>query len=351
MISIRMSVVIGISLLFTGCSSVPSYKSSQKIARASKSSSKHGPAGAWEAVPQGSGYYLDDGPGSHRPANLDSLPDAVPVVEPLVSATTRPYEVMNQSFVPQTSLDEPYKEQGIASWYGRKFHGAKTADGEIYDMFQLTAAHPTLPLPCYARVTNVSNGRSVIVRVNDRGPFLRSRVMDLSYAAAYKLGYADNGSAEVIVEKLTPQLIAQYQAGRPAQPQQSTLLASAPAQSAPVKLAATAMPISQISTVASPVSIAIKTNDDFAKPVQAINKMVFLQLGAFGEPKNAESLKQQVITANADLGRSTQVLLKEGLHRVIIGPFASVDQANDAAIELSASVSGKPVIRDDLILP
>jgi len=103
---------------------------------------------------------------------------------------------MGQQFVPRTEL-KPYRERGHASWYGRRFHGNPTSIGEPYDMFAMTAAHPTLPIPSYVRVTNLSNGRTVVVRVNDRGPFLRRRLIDLSYAAAYKLGYVNAGSASV----------------------------------------------------------------------------------------------------------------------------------------------------------
>src|SRR5512137_2979192 len=129
-------------------------------------------------------YYKDDGPGANAPANLDSIPDAVPRAEPLHRFANRPYTVFGREYVPATTL-RPYRERGIASWYGRKFHGEKTSTGEVYDMYAMTAAHPTLPIPSYARVTNPANGRSVVVRVNDRGPFLHDRVIDLSYAAAH----------------------------------------------------------------------------------------------------------------------------------------------------------------------
>ena len=105
--------------------------------------------------------------------------------------------------MPATSL-RPYHERGVASWYGRKFHGQKTSSGETYDMYAMTAAHPTLPLPSYARVTNVATGKSVVVRVNDRGPFLHDRVIDLSYAAAHRIGIAQKGSGEVEVEAILP---------------------------------------------------------------------------------------------------------------------------------------------------
>ena len=148
-------------------------------------------------------YYKDDGPGDAPPANLDQIPDATPRLEPLHRFANRPYTVLGRDYVPATAL-RPYKERGVASWYGRKFHGQKTSIGEIYDMYAMTAAHPTLPLPSYARVTNVATGKSVVVRVNDRGPFLHGRIIDLSYAAAHRVGIAQQGSGEVEVEAIIP---------------------------------------------------------------------------------------------------------------------------------------------------
>ena len=148
-------------------------------------------------------YYKDDGPGDSAPANLDAIPDAVPRLEPLHRFANRPYTVFGREYVPATTL-RPYRERGVASWYGRKFHGEKTSTGETYDMYAMTAAHPTLPLPSYARVTNVATGKSVVVRVNDRGPFLHDRVIDLSFAAAERIGIAQKGSGEVEVEAILP---------------------------------------------------------------------------------------------------------------------------------------------------
>lgn len=355
------AMVLGLCLVLGACSSVPLGPS--KVERSNKGSTtaKAGKGDApygWEPVQKGGGYYLDDGPGDQRPVNLADMPDPVPDVEPINPANTRPYEVMGQTFTPQSSLDEPYKETGRASWYGRKFHGAKTANGEIYDMYQMTAAHPTLPLPSYAKVTNLTNGRSVIVRVNDRGPFLRSRIIDLSYAAALKLDLIKHGSAEVQVEKLTPDLIAQYQAKPQSGPAQATAVANATPvnqQVAPAQAAA-----AQAVAVPPSGSAGQAAGQVVAKPVMPVStaagsasapKNVFLQLGAFGQQVNAQALKNDVLTSNAELGKNTQVLMKEGLYRVIVGPFQSVEQANEAAIQLTASVTAKPVIKEDLILP
>lgn len=136
-----------------------------------------------------------------------STKDAVPKVEKPVAAANRPYKVMGKRYVPQTG-DKTLVQTGYASWYGKQFHGKKTSIGERYNMYEMTAAHTTMELPSYARVTNLENGRSVIVRVNDRGPFLHSRIIDLSYAAAHKLGYVNKGTARVRVERITRKQIA-----------------------------------------------------------------------------------------------------------------------------------------------
>ncbi|WP_376991988.1 septal ring lytic transglycosylase RlpA family protein, partial [Bordetella pertussis] len=149
------------------------------------------------------GYYKDDGPDANPPSNLDNVPDATPRLEPLASGPNRPYVVFGKRYVPDTS-ERPFRQQGLASWYGKKFHGNSTSNGESYDMYAMTAAHPTMPIPSYARVTSKINGRTVIVRVNDRGPFHSDRIMDLSYVAAHKLGIIGPGSGPVTVERILP---------------------------------------------------------------------------------------------------------------------------------------------------
>jgi rare lipoprotein A len=149
------------------------------------------------------GYYRGDGPGGPPPANLDKIADATPRAEPLNHGANAPYTALGRKYVPYTALTA-YRARGVATWYGRKFHGKKTASGERYDMYAMTAAHTTLPIPSYARVTNLASGKSVVVRINDRGPFHAERIIDLSYAAAYKLGYVTAGSAKVEVEAILP---------------------------------------------------------------------------------------------------------------------------------------------------
>ena len=147
------------------------------------------------------GYYKDDGPERNPPGNLDRVPDAKPRSEPLNNAANRPYVVFGKKYVPLTKV-QAFHQSGLASWYGKRFHGQKTSSGETYDMYAMTAAHPTLPIPSYARVKSVKTGKEVIVRINDRGPFHSGRVIDLSYAAAYRLGFIGAGSGEVQIEAI-----------------------------------------------------------------------------------------------------------------------------------------------------
>lgn len=266
------------------------------------------------------GYYSNDGPPSEIPSNLDDLPDAVPRIEPLASGPNRPYTVMGKRYVPDTS-ERPYRKQGTASWYGRKFHGQKTSNGERYDMFAMTAAHTTLPIPSYVRVTRVSNGKSVIVRVNDRGPFLHERVIDLSYAAAHRLGMIGPGSTEVIVERITPE---QIRAGTWSN---STIASAVPATSpAPRPKAA--------------IAVATATGDPLLN-----GGPVFLQLGAFRDQVNARALASR---AASSMPGNLPIEVDETqsqLYRVRIGPFADREQALNAAetirqsLGISASIS------------
>ncbi|WP_308601791.1 septal ring lytic transglycosylase RlpA family protein [Massilia sp. Dwa41.01b] len=144
------------------------------------------------------------------------MPDAVVKAEPYAKWANRPYEVFGQTYTPILN-EEAFVQRGVASWYGVKFHGQRTSSGEPYDMYAMTAAHPTLPIPSYVRVTNVATGKSVVVRVNDRGPFHASRVIDVSYTAALKLGLLGRGSHEVTVERLFAGDVPRFAgAGRPA---------------------------------------------------------------------------------------------------------------------------------------
>jgi rare lipoprotein A len=230
------------------------------------------------------GYYKDDGPHETPPAGLAELPDAVPRAEPLHRYANRPYTVFGRDYQPLARL-QPFRQRGRASWYGKRFHGQKTASGEIYDMYAMTAAHPTLPIPSYVRVTHVGSGRSVVVRVNDRGPFHPGRIIDLSYAAALRLGYIQAGHAEVELESILP--------------------------GEPQKQAAAA---------------------------------VYVQLGAFSSRENAESLRTRLAQELAWLKDAVQVLLAGNLWRLQVGPYGSGDDARSVAQRIEAQLKLKPLV-------
>jgi rare lipoprotein A len=257
-------------------------------------------------APAKPGYYKDDGPGEEIPANLDAIPDAVPRAEPLHRFANRPYTVFGREYVPATSL-RPYKERGVASWYGRKFHGEKTSTGEVYDMYAMTAAHPTLPLPSYARVTNVATGKSVIVRVNDRGPFLNHRVIDLSYAAAHRVGIAQQGSGEVEVEAIIPGA--------------ASLLAAAP--------------LPPVTAPAGAPAAATAAVEPAPGPDAATGFAV--QLGAFGNYANARNFLEHVQNQLASAQVEAKVRQVNGLFKVFVGPYADRDEARRVAQRLEGA--------------
>jgi len=231
-----------------------------------------------KAPPRPGGYYLDDGPGTNPPANIDAISDAVPRAEPINRGTARPYVVMGKSYTPMTAL-APYKARGIATWYGRRYHGKPTSSGEPYDMYAMTAAHTTLPIPSYARVTNLKNGKSVVVRVNDRGPFVDGRIIDLSYTAAHRIGVLAGGNAMVEVQTILPDGAGRTIAAAPPQP----VAPAAKPESVPLAAALEPEPpVTQLAAADAPPPVAARPP---AAPVSADAGGVYLQLGAFGSGK------------------------------------------------------------------
>lgn len=288
---------------------------------------------------RGGGYYKDDGPGDEIPDNLDEIPDAVPRWEPLHRFANNPYVVLGKSYVPYTVL-KPMRQRGVASWYGKKFHGQKTSIGEPYDMFAMTAAHPTLAIPSYVRVTNVSNGKSVVLRVTDRGPFHADRIIDLSYAAAYRLGYVNNGSTVVEVESIVPDGSSDSQ----------TLYADAkpvaiePAKS-PTKIAAASEPdeIELLTTrLAGEENAKPSPNGGAASSPANAARGVFLQLGAFSSADNAESLRSHLSRELDWLNEGIEIIASGGMHRVHLGPYASRADAEKVAVKIAAALGYKP---------
>ncbi|HMV70616.1 MAG TPA: septal ring lytic transglycosylase RlpA family protein [Pseudomonadales bacterium] len=256
-------------------------------------------------VAGGSDRPLQDGTPEFR-ADIMTIPDAVPRPEPVTSAGNKsPYTVLGTTY--RVAPARPgYRERGFASWYGTKFHGQYTSNGEPYDVYTMTAAHKTLPIPCYVRVKNVENGRSIVVRVNDRGPFHEGRVLDLSYAAAYRLGYANKGTALVELEVLDP-MAPEWVAKRREMAGDARLVAS-----------------------------------------QAVARKTYLQAGAFRSMDGARSLQQTLASLlghDVFIHRSTDAA--SPWYRVRIGPLESTEALEDARRRLAAaSIAGAQVVTE-----
>lgn len=251
-------------------------------------------------------YYSDDGPPESIPENLAQIPDAVPRDEPFHKFANRPYTVFGLTYVPVLDR-QPTRERGIASWYGRMFHGRKTASGEPYDMFAMTAAHKTFPIPSFARVTNVKTGQSVVVRVNDRGPFHADRIIDLSYAAAARIGIAQGGSGLVDVERL---VVA---------PGTAEVIAAAP------------QPPARMPVVETPV-------------VSQEASALWLQLGAFSSAENAEAFRERAASNLAWILQPIDVTSRDGLYRVRLGPYRNREEAVAIADKVRESLGFAPAL-------
>lgn len=236
----------------------------------------------------------DSGP--ERAMDVSHIPDAVPRWEPRTAAGNKsPYTVLGKTYQVLSSADD-YRERGFASWYGQKFHGRLTSNGEVYDMYGMTAAHKSLPIPTFVQVTNVENGKAVIVRVNDRGPFHGDRIIDLTYAAAKKLGFVDQGTAEVEVTAIDPDAWAANN-GR-------TIVA-----------------------VGDDASAAVASNEPAAPtPLQSAGYQLpgntFLQAGAFGKRESAASLQQKLAELTALPVFIAPAGALQKLFRVRIGPIS-----------------------------
>lgn len=316
---------------------------------------------------RGGGYYLDDGPGKPDPERVARLmrePDPVPKHEPLLARANRPYRVMGQDFAPMTER-KPYKKQGVASWYGQRFHGKPTSTGETYDMYQMTAAHPTLPLPSYARVTRLDNGRSVVVRVNDRGPFLRGRLIDLSYLAASKLGYVGQGHAEVEVELLNP---ADAGKGRTltAQPavkavpvQARTLPAVSLARAELDLLGDEGAPADKEPAPAEPPRVderagvagsnGVDAGPSAPMPAPAPARRAaegdsgwFLQLGVFRQLDNALRVQREQMARSTPSDPPVELVQRGDQYRVLLGPYADEADARAVAADIGQRTGHKP---------
>ncbi|MGH8455561.1 MAG: septal ring lytic transglycosylase RlpA family protein [Stenotrophobium sp.] len=246
------------------------------------------------------------------PPNIDKTPDVVPVPE-AKSASGNPssYEVFGKTYSVMNDADG-FHQRGYASWYGKKFHGRRTASGERYNMFAMTAAHKTLPLPTFVRVTNLQNRKTAVVKVNDRGPFHSDRIIDLSYAAAARLGLIGGGTAMVEIDSIDP--------GKPPLPPAAVATATMSAEPDPAPAAASSAPAPAPSFKASPAPGG------------------YLQVAAFIDPINAVALREDLLNRGV-----TAVEIRSSgnedppLHRVLVGPFVDENAAHDTRELLGAN--------------
>lgn len=314
------------------------------------------------------GYYLDDGPGEGAPADIDAIPDAQLSIETPLERANKPYSALGSQYKPMTAY-APYKKQGMASWYGKRYHGKQTSSGEVYDMYSMTAAHTTLPIPSYARVTNPANGRSIIVRINDRGPFKHDRLIDLSYAAAFKLRLAEQGSALVEVELLDtsssqsivkalqkpmPKAITIAQATPDNKPATTPVVASTekvpvdppPAETAPIEVepivnaepvvkASAEKPVANpptvkptVPVVATPPNPTPSTTTSITKKANSSALQYFVQAGVFKSEANSQALKKKIQASTVGKNASVDSVYNDRLYIVRLGPYSSRKEAD-----------------------
>lgn len=270
------------------------------------------------------GYYLDDGPGDNPPADIDSIPDAQLKTETLLARPNQPYTALGKKYVPMTSY-APYVKEGVATWYGRRYHGKKTSSGEIYDMYAMTGAHPTLPIPSYVRVTNPANNRSVIVRINDRGPFKHDRLIDLSYAAAYKLRLVGQGSGRVQVEWIdtSPEALKKINSTQ-------TALAAPP----------------EITPVTYKVPEPTTTNQTAAPRNITDNDAAtyYVQVGAFKNELNGELLQKKIMSLDLAGDAAVSNVYNDGIYRVKLGPFGTRKEADMFASKVRRQLNTSAIV-------
>ena len=279
------------------------------------------------------GYYLDDGPGDNPPANIDAIPDAVPRIEPLLARANKPYIALGNSYTPMTEF-QSYKKRGIASWYGKRYHGQKTSAGEVYDMYGMTGAHTILPIPSYVRVTNPENQKTVIVRINDRGPFHSDRLIDLSYAASYKLGLAGKGSGIVDVEAIDARKFVQN-----------------PPSASVQKIAASNEPgviVEPLKTADIPAPTVVENSPATTqyKVNAPLGSGTFVQVGAFKSADNAGVLSKKILGQNLVENTPVNSWYNQGVYRVRIGPYANRADAEVAAAKVKKALGVNTYIID-----
>lgn len=301
MISLRLYIALCSIVLLVACGGSAATKPGKSVGAVKSGVSTPSSAKG------GGGYYLDDGPGENAPTNIDNIPDATLTTEVPIARANRPYSALGQKYTPSTSY-APYKKQGVASWYGKRYHGRKTSVGEVYDMYAMSGAHTTLPLPSFVKVTNPANGRSVIVRINDRGPFKNDRLIDLSYAAAYKLRLIEQGSGLVEVEAVDT--------------------------SAQALVKRNISPVKNVEQTASAVD-----SNGVASPG------FFVQAGAFKNEDNGDLLQKKILGLQLAENVGVASVYNGDIYRVKLGPYASREDADISAANIRKRLNISAIVQ------
>jgi rare lipoprotein A len=355
------------ALALAGCGTVPTdeggplSRSSRTGAPVIKAPSTSKPATTLPVLPPANsgrgGYYQDDGPGDATPANLADVPDADVRNDPLLPRSNRPYVVFGKTYTPITD-NKPFTQIGVGSWYGKKFHGQRTSSGELYDMYKMTAAHPTLPIPSYARLSNMVSGAVVIVRINDRGPFHANRAIDVSYTAALKLGLLGKGSHELKIERILPDEIDRMQASRegvsgttkPRLQAQSKerLVTAAPPPSVPSLVQPLVLTPQPVPGTLTPQVEALMLSDRAPVDSDALAASsggtasgYYIQLGAYSRAENAEAVRGKLAGSGLN---AMEVVQGGSVFRLFSGPFATRQEAQQATQGLPSSLRLKPIV-------
>lgn len=319
-------------------------------------------------------YYKDDGPGENIPEGLENTVDPIPTLENYSRSGNKPYVIFGKTYTPIADSTTPFIQRGVGSWYGKKFHGQKTSSGELYDMYKITAAHPILPIPSYARVTNISNGKQIIVRINDRGPFHASRIIDLSYTAALKLDVIGKGSSQIEVERLLPadiERMAENRKNQPVQPvRQETAVVAIPAAVAVTSpVPAREIPVIRNNPASMTMEELLAAQDNkpvekFTQPVTtaattaAANNVAnntanaastaapgyYIQFGAYAIRANAEAIMNHLKSRATSKLPGFDIVQQGSLYRLVSGPFANRTEASAAIVQATDLGVGKPLV-------
>lgn len=315
-------VIIAITLFLSACGGPtltklpPSYE--EEATTSSSNSKAIGSGETNNTLPESNASVIEP------PAEV-----VVPKVEPINPGNAKPYTVMGETYAPMKEIST-FMQKGFASWYGKMFHGRKTANGEIFNMYKLSAAHKTLPIPSYVQVTNEHNQKSIIVRVNDRGPFIKGRIIDLSYAAAKKLDMLGHGTIPVTIQLVDPKNPETFKpiddTQQPAETLEMQAQKNASEELSPVSTN------KQIPAISSePVN---NTNAAIQTSVITGVKGSFVQVGAFKSEQNADGLYQRIAQTQVAQNAKLNKVYNGSVYQIVLGPYAEYELAKQVSVQI-----------------